>query len=362
MINKEKTDLQKAFQAARKSTLNMYWHKQGATPKYSGENGKGLAVFAMSKARQTLAALPVLQTYFSAALNDQETARKAGFSPFSVEREYVDKKLIKARKALRSGQAFRYAGPVWGKGYTGTWQSEIGHYFCESDSYPFRNVTPSHAILGSNQEGFYTDPYCEGVCSGLVVQLPSRKGVVRYAPAYQISTDDLGFTVDLSDIVEPDNVAERENFRRRTSKNYWTPAMENAGHWAQEAMKTAKKEAARKAQSLAKTVAEKECEHQTAWRAGSQFAMLLEEEQEARKEALQILTERRQAKSDPKLFPALCAALRSQVSSLVSKISKNRKKRADLVNGDDSEFLFWPNEDRLRTAFCEGAGLSVFPS
>ena len=80
-----------------------------------------------------------------------------------------------------------------------------------------------------------------------------------------------------------------------------------------------------------------------------------------RQEALAILSERRAVKGKGN-YPALCAAIRSQVESLLETIAEARTKRADLANGDAEGLYFWTGDKRLQAAFCEGADLDSFPA
>ena len=118
--------------------------------------------------------------------------------------------------------------------------------------------------------------------------------------------------------------------------------------------------AARHADSLAKAAAESEREYQTARWAGSNWSDLLQEEQSDRRQLVEILQERRAVKGKGN-YPALCSAIESTVKGILRRIKKSRVKRADLVNGDSPDLYFYTGETRLQEAFCEGAGLEVFP-
>ena len=74
-----------------------------------------------------------------------------------------------------------------------------------------------------------------------------------------------------------------------------------------------------------------------------------------------ILSERRAVKGKGN-YPALCAAIRSQVESLLETIAEARTKRAELAEGERTDLFFCPGEKRLQDAFCEGAGLDSIPA
>ncbi|WP_298702545.1 hypothetical protein [uncultured Brevundimonas sp.] len=136
-----------------------------------------------------------------------------------------------------------------------------------------------------------------------------------------------------------------------------------AGRHAAEALA---RDAAAHADALAKEAAESEREYQTAWHAGQAWADLKAEEEAARTEARAILAERRAAMNNPAVsdsgFFALCDVIRGRVRALVESIAESRNKRRELAEGDDSRLMFWNGEERLRAAFCDGAGLDQFPA
>lgn len=331
------SDLAEAFQFAR------------AFYTYSGGPRRAVPLAAreaLAKARGLIAALPALEEQEAAARAALEEVKARDGRRYAPGMKEATAALAKARAALQSGRAWKYAGPIWRRGYCGTWQpGKPGLFYVEDAKGLFRNVEKASEVGGRYNrvgipEGYYCDPYQESLCVAFVVQLPSRKGRARFAAAYQLEESDNGrMTVDLS-------------------RTFEGPAgdfdQENTG---------ARKEAARAADQLAEKAAESEREYQTAWWAGSRWADLKAEEEEARAEALAILKERRKARGlDPSGFPALCAALRGQVAALCRQIAKSRKARAKLAEGDAEELYFWNGEERLRAAFCEAAGLESFPA
>jgi len=136
-----------------------------------------------------------------------------------------------------------------------------------------------------------------------------------------------------------------------------------AGRHAAEALA---RDAAAHADALAKEAAESEREYQTAWHAGQAWADLKAEEEAARTEARGIPAGRRAAMNNPAVsdsgFFALCDVIRGRVRALVESIAESRNKRRELAEGDDSRLMFWNGEERLRAAFCDGAGLDQFPA
>lgn len=193
--------------------------------------------------------------------------------------------------------------------------------------------------------GWYTDPHGHsfndgsGLCFGVVYQLPGRNGESRFVGGYEFGGVDGGPCLDLGAVFT-----------------------EPRGDYMESACDLdAARKAARHADSLAKVAAEAERDYQAAWGAGSAYAQEQETVETARAELLAILKERRAVKGKGD-YPALCAAIRSSVSSLLSDISTARETRAKLIAGDSEPYWFFPQDDHLRAAFCEGAGLDSFPA
>lgn len=331
---------------------------------YQGEGRRHIpapATEALRIARKALAALPGLEAEEAAAYEEVKAAAAIDsrrYAPALVKAQEAAKA---ARRAAMRGRRFKYAGPVWSKGY-GTSRGAGGLVYCDGAG-PFRNQEAAADLLTGRDvaQGFYTDS--DGhreVLRGYVLQLPSLKGKARFVAAYG-TEESGGLTVDLSRIFESDFIAERESARRQTGKAYWRPDMERPGYFAEDSHKSAKEEAARAAQGLAESAAEEERDYQAAWQAGQAWADKLEEEKAARREALALLKERRAAKGLG-AFPALCGALRGQIAALWQEIQDSREARQELAAGDCDSHYFWPGQEGLKEAFCDGAGLQAFPS
>lgn len=268
---------------------------------------------------------------------------------------YVWQSVTPAAEALAEARAIVAAGgykfgPRFAAGFGCNRQSDKGGLYIENPAAAgLRYVGTAEELAGPysrTPSGYYLDPEGGGetVC-GVVYQLPGRKGraqfVAGYADPYNGNPGQGPACLWFGQIFESDPYSGADLGRGDG----------------------AKAEAAQAADSHAEAMAEEEREYQTAWRAGSRWADLKAEEEEARAEALAILAERRKARGlDPSGFPALCAALRGQVAALCRQIAKSRKARAKLAEGDAEELYFWNGEERLRAAFCEAAGLESFPA
>ena len=195
--------------------------------------------------------------------------------------------------------------------------------------------------------GWYTDPYGDvfrdgtGLCYGAVYQLTGRNGESRFIAGYQFGGCDGGPDLDLSRVfTDP-----RGDYAARPRDL------------------DAARDAARYADELARVAAEKEREYQTAWRAGSCYATEGEAIDAARAELRDILKERRAVKGRGE-YPTLCAAIRSQVQSLLSTVREARDRQDELAAGIADDLWFHTGEQRLMEAFCEGAELNLlqYPS
>lgn len=197
----------------------------------------------------------------------------------------------------------------------------------------------------SGRGGWFTDPFGDvfkdgtGLCWGVVYQLPARDGKARFVAGYQFGGTDQGPTLDFGTIFESDSMR---------------------GDYCEPVEHCDARDAARSADSMAQNAAEKEREYQTAYAAGSRYAEKAEEVKEARKDLLEILAERRKVKGESS-YPALCRAIKSRVTELVGDIERARKAMRKLAAGDYQSLIFYPGEEDLKAAFCDGAGLSSYP-
>lgn len=275
----------------------------------------------------------------------------------------------RARKDVQEGKR-RYPVPV--KPYPAVaWQpGKPGLAYVENPaSVGLRLVgrvmadTPRGDIWDNRENsGWYTDPYSDvfrdgtGLCYGVVYQLPGRNGESRFVAGYQFGGCDGGPTLDLANIyAEP--AAYYVPLRKTSTGTY-------GGYWSYQdnarEMDSART-AAYAADSMAQHAAEQEREYQTAWAAGSRYADESHDVQVNRDFLRDILKERREVKGQAG-YPALCKALRAQVADLLRDIAKGRKSMRELADGDYRDLIFWTGEERLRDAFCEGAGLDKFPA
>lgn len=194
--------------------------------------------------------------------------------------------------------------------------------------------------------GWYTTPNGEtfkdgtGLCWGVVYQLPARDGRARFVAGYVMGvwSDDRP-TIDFGTIYEGERDA---NCSYEGSKG-----------------NQAARDAARAADSMAQRAAEEEREYQAAYGAGVRFAELGDEIAEARRQARELLADRRKARQrSPEAFPSICNAIRENVRRALADIGKAREERRKLQAGDYvREWLpgFWSGDARLQAAFKEGA-------
>lgn len=302
--------------------------------------------------------------YKDAAAHAEDMAAFRDAAPAGPERAKAEERLQRARKAMTkarlSGPDLQPNGRPWP--YFGAAMTEdnprrgrVIRCALSADVPGFRfvgNVEPD-GRRGSwsrdDDSGWYADPFGEGwnLCRGVVYQLPGRDGKARFVAGYAFKEECGGPALDLGHV--------------------FTEDMRGAWGCDQDPRNTdAARDAAAHADALAKEAAESEREYQTAWHAGQAWADLKAEEEAARTEARAILAERRAAMNNPAVsdsgFFALCDVIRGRVRALVESIAESRAKRRELAEGDDSRLIFWNGEERLRAAFCDGAGLDQFPA
>lgn len=205
------------------------------------------------------------------------------------------------------------------------WKRDPKAYYVESlEDIGARLVGYSDEICERmRHNGWFTDDNNDSTYRGVVVQLPGRNGKARITHGYEQSDND-DYILDLTSL---ESVVACE---------YFKDSDDVRSH-------------ARQGDSMAEGDAEDARDYSEAWRAGSDYSELGETIAATRKEALAILSERKGLESINR--PALCAAIRARVESLLSDIRDARKERADLVDSVWSKY---------HGAFNEGASESVF--
>lgn len=181
---------------------------------------------------------------------------------------------------------------------------------------------------GIEHRGWYTDADGFGeVLRGAVYQLPARDGRARYLAAYREgSYGRRGWT----DTAEPGAaaIACREVFETERDGD----AVEAAG------------EAARRADSIAETAAEREREYNDAWQAARRWSDLADDIAAARTEARQLVADMRAAiKSGATAAPSICTALRKSLRSLIEAAAELKAERESIAD----DFYYWQDGRRL---------------
>ena len=187
--------------------------------------------------------------------------------------------------------------------------------------------------------GWFTD--CDGcgeVLRGAVYQLPGRKGRTRYLAAYREGSEgkrgwtDMGYDGAAA-------IACREVFEA-----------ERGDSDAPEAAR----EAARRADSIAETVARDQREYNDAWQAARRWSDLADDIAEIRAQARQLVADMRAAiKSGVTAAPSICAALRTALRGLIKGAAELKAERESLADG----FYYW--RDRRQYSIAEFAAENV---
>lgn len=270
----------------------------------------------------------------------------------------------RARAALASGEKFYnsgslekpYAAVFWDKDKRG-----LGHVDNPSKA-GLREVGRVVGDCGGRNgiwdkrgnSGWYTDPHNDvfrdgtGLCYGMVYQLPARDGKARFVAGYQFGGTDAGPTIDFGTIYE--------------SATVWTETMNGRTYDMMEqdaAELDVAKDAARAADSMAQHAAEDEREYQTAWQAGTQYSDCLEELDTIRKTVLATIRDMKAVCATLRELPeSLRGRLRASIESDLEERAAIFRRMAKLADGD-SALCFWPGDEKLKSAFNEGAGKAV---
>lgn len=300
------------------------------------DDGIGAAVWALKKAREAVAALKDAKAHYEtcAALKDESptpenvAAYQAALRAVSKARRYMPSRASLTWQPGKPGFAYVDKPDAFGLRH-------IGDVEAESCDFSRRDSC-----------GWYTDPHGDvfkdgtGLVWGVVYQLPARKGKARFVAGYQFGGVDGGPMLDLANIFESDSMAYEYVYNVRDHDDA--------------------RDAARAADSMAQHAAEQEREYQTAWALGNLYAEKAQEVADARKAALALLAERRAVKGKAE-SPAICAAIRDKVESLVDSIREARDAMRDALSGDGPGLCVYMDSD-AKAAFCEAAGLKAFPA
>ena len=209
----------------------------------------------------------------------------------------------------------------------------------------FRYTQDAAYVVSIDHTGWYTNPFGEaskdgsGLCHGVVARLAGG-GPARFVAGYRMGDhdDDGAGTFAMRALYVATSSDESD--------------IEQAGQ-----------DAARAANELARMVADLESEYQAAWQAGQEYSQEGETIATARAAARAILSERRELiRANGSGWPAMCDAIRAQVTAHCDTIRTARERRAELAAGDDPTLYFWARSERMKAAFIDGGDLDCFPT
>jgi hypothetical protein len=246
--------------------------------------------------------------------------------------------LAKAREDIAQGKS-RYCSAIYTSGIASPYRREPGAaLFIESVSdIGARFMAYSDDIWrGLNHAGWYADTFQDLIYRGAVLQIPGRKGHMRFIAAYEESCNG-GYVLDLS----------RKAVFSDLADSCLTPADSDAA-----------RDCASVANSFAESAAEKARDYDTAWQAGVQWFELGQEIREIRKEALSLIRDAKRKCDALQKDSPLWRAVRDTLDGFLGAIRDARSQRQTLAGGDHSEFGFYPSAD-LRAAFNDGAQETV---
>lgn len=265
--------------------------------------------------------------------------------------------LARTRDDVAAGK-IRYPGPIGPAVYWQTGRPGLA-YIKDPDAAGLRFIGRVAPDCGGRNGywddreigGWYTDPDGlvdrdgEGLCWGVVYQLPGRDGYARYVAGYQMGGHDDGPTIDFGNIIA--------EYVGDHTYMYCRPRDTDGA-----------REAARIADAMARRAAERAREYQTAWAAGAMWADRADTVARARETIRELLAERRQARAAGIAnYSAICAAIRDRVAGLLDDIRDAREEMRELAAGefdrDNCWRGFWTGDPDLAAAFNDAAGRAV---
>lgn len=302
------------------------------------------ALARVNQAEAKEAAARLALTEFWQSLGKREPKRYAPegerLAALRIESATAVSALSNARK-----QAGYYTGQgtVWAKRSLSYGRSTThGQFWADKPEELLRNIERAHSVDRRFPEGYFDNFHGEsfrngdGLCYGVIGQKRGRAGRARGVAVYYS-----GHAFGCNDVVQFDLAR---------------PLIDTDSD-------AARREAARYADGEAEKAAQEAREFSAAYGAGNAWAEKREEESELRSKALALLRERKAASKLADSFPGLCDAIRGRISDLLESIRESREEREKLARGDGpGNLYFYQGDARLREAFCDGAGLSVFPA
>jgi hypothetical protein len=205
--------------------------------------------------------------------------------------------------------------------------------------------------------GWFTDEYGDGeTIRGAVYQPPSRNGRPLYVVGYREGSGG-GRGSNWRDTST--GRADDDNGPAALAFGEMIEGTESdSDYYESNRHHDAGRDAAYLADSIAEKAAEIQREYNEAFQEGSRYAGLGEEAAEIRREALQLLAEMKARRLEGS--PAICSALRSQLSQLLERLEKDRKERAKIRDNWSANYSWDPGlRAEMVATFNDGAGESV---
>lgn len=273
--------------------------------------------------------------------------------------------LANARRDVEAEKT-RYASSHWSR-KAGNGEATDGKRWIENpESVGLRFAGYADEIDGNiRHRGWFIDSYQDAKYRGVVYQLPGKNGLSRFVVGHDDSdnraADNGGPAyVDFSTIYESDFADEMRQALASIGKAYRTPDMLKPAYWAEAAHETAKREAARMADSFAESEAEKAREYNEAWECGLHYADAIEERAEAKAALRALLAERRAMRSQASASTsAICDAIAYKARGLIDDLRKANERMAACAQGSYGELYFDTNDSALRHAFNDAAGAAI---
>lgn len=234
--------------------------------------------------------------------------------------------LINARHDLAAGKE-RQAPTLDDSGRGWNPESNGARYVEDLAHAGLRFVGHADVIVRLGHQGYFADDMQETTFRGAVLRLPGKDGRARYMAAYEDPNIEDAYIVDVS-----------------------APAI-----FEDDDDRAAQVEAARAADGFAERCAEKEREYHEAWRAGSDYATLMEQAADATKERRKLARDLRAVKraadaAEVKVPPTICNALKARMRDLAEQAARATSEASKILENTHTRFA---------AAFNEGASAEV---
>ena len=245
----------------------------------------------------------------------------------------------RAREVLSKGERYYKDNRPHGCGKRFEAYGEDHLRFMESpDCAGLRFVGYADELVKLRHTGWFTDSHGQDeTVRGVVYQMTTRNGELRFVPGYGDPWNDVAACVSFDEIF---------------TESY-SDQMDCEDYKDSQAVR----DCAYRADGIAEKMAESERDYQEAWQAGSEYAYKVEEIQSLREKVWSLLREIKAFRlvRNGDSMPAICNTLRTAIGGCLDDINTLREERDKLLK----EWSGWRFDygRKMESAFREGANL-----